>query len=82
MLSDTSIKQVLLAMPYLSRSEKSIIISKLEPLAVEVKSIPGVSDLVSGEATIDELRDVPVEDLLGRDPVEPRVDLSEKKYYS
>jgi len=78
LLKDTPIKQVLLAMPHLSRSKRSIIISKLEPLAVEVKSIPGISDLVSGEAKIDELRDVAIEDLLGREPVEPRADLMGK----
>lgn len=78
LLKDASIKQVLLAMPKLGRSERSIILSKLEPLTVEVKSIPGMSDLVSGEATIDELRDVAIEDLLGREPVEPRLDLMGK----
>jgi FlaA1/EpsC-like NDP-sugar epimerase len=78
LLKDGSIKQVLLAMPKVSRSERSIIISKLEPLVVEIKSIPGMSDLVSGDAKIDELRDVAIEDLLGRDPVAPRTDLMGK----
>lgn len=78
LLKDSSIKQILLAMPKISRSERSIILSKLEPLAIEVKSIPGISDLVSGEARIDELHDVAIEDLLGRDPVAPRVDLMSK----
>ena len=78
LLKDSSIEQILLAMPKISRSERSIILSKLEPLAVEVKSIPGMSDLVSGDAKIDELRDVAIEDLLGRDPVEPRTDLMGK----
>ncbi|MGS2716916.1 polysaccharide biosynthesis protein [Eionea flava] len=78
LLESGSIRQVLLAIPRVSRSERSIIISKLEPLAVEIRSIPGVSDLVSGQAKIDELRDVAIEDLLGREPVEPRSDLMSK----
>ena len=78
LLKDGSVKQVLLAMPKVSRSERSIILSKLESLAVVVRSIPGISDLVSGEAKIDELREVAIEDLLGREPVEPRADLMGK----
>ncbi|RDL44055.1 polysaccharide biosynthesis protein [Marinomonas piezotolerans] len=75
MLNDTEIKQVLLAMPNISRSQKSSILSKLEALKIEVKSIPAMSDLVSGDAAIDQLRDVAIEDLLGREPVTPREDL-------
>ncbi|TPE54281.1 polysaccharide biosynthesis protein [Maribrevibacterium harenarium] len=75
MLNDTDIKQVLLAMPNIPRSQKSLILAKLEPLKVEVKSIPAMSDLVSGDAAIDQLRDVAIEDLLGREPVTPREDL-------
>ena len=71
MLNDADIKQVLLAMPNIPRSQKSLILAKLEPLKVEVKSIPAMSDLVSGDATIDQLRDVAIEDLLGREPVAP-----------
>ena len=66
-----SINKVLLAMPNIKRDERSRILSRLEPLALEVKSIPSMSDLVSGEARIDELRDVAIDDLLGREPVEP-----------
>lgn len=68
---ETLIDQVLLAMPNIDRSERSNILEKLEPLTLEVKSIPSMSDLVSGNAKIDELRDVAIDDLLGRDPVEP-----------
>lgn len=74
-LDNVEIKLVLLAMPNISRSEKSLILSKLEPLKVEVQSIPSMSDLVSGYATIDQLREVAIEDLLGREPVVPREDL-------
>ena len=75
MLNDADIKQVLLAMPNITRSQKSLILAKLEPLKVEVKSIPAMSDLVSGDATIDQLRDVAIEDLLGREPVAPNEEL-------
>lgn len=75
---EVTIEQVLLAMPNIDRSERSKILTKLEPLALEVKSIPSMLDLVNGEARIDELRDVAIDDLLGRDAVEPNNSLMVK----
>lgn len=72
------VTQVLLAMPNISKSERAKILAKLEPLAIEVKSIPDMSELVSGNAKIDELHDVNIEDLLGRESVEADLTLLEK----
>lgn len=63
------IKIVLLAMPSASRGERAGILRRLEGLPVHVRTIPGVADMVNGRATINEIRDVCIEDLLGRDPV-------------
>lgn len=52
-------------------------ISYLEPLSCEVLSIPGMADLVNGSARIDQLNEVSIDDLLGRDPVEPVATLME-----
>lgn len=60
---------ILLAIPSATRTQRKNIIDSLVDLPVEIKSIPKFSDLVSGAATIDQLRDVPIEDLLGREPV-------------
>jgi len=62
-------------MPNINKTQRSKILSKLEPLAIEVKTIPDTSELVSGNAKIDELYDVRIEDLLGREPVEADVEL-------
>lgn len=66
---------VLLAMPSATKSQRKKIIDSLVDLPVEIKSIPKFSDLLSGAATIDQLRDVPIEDLLGRDsvPAKPKL---------
>lgn len=71
-------KRLLLAMPSLPRSERAVLLRKLDALDVQIQTIPGMADLVSGKTMISEIRDVPVEDLLGRDPVPPRTDLMEK----
>ena len=73
--SKYSVKRVLLAMPRESKKRTAKVLSKLEKLSVEILSIPGSADLVSGKAKIDELQDVSIDDLLGRDPVKPNQDL-------
>jgi FlaA1/EpsC-like NDP-sugar epimerase len=65
------IKKVLLAIPRASRSERKQVIDKLLPYAVEVLTVPDFNDIVTGKAKVSELRDVVVDDLLGRDVVEP-----------
>lgn len=69
------IVKILLAMPSAERCERKKIIDSLVELPVEVLSIPHFQDLLSGAATIDQLRDVPIEDLLGRDCVAAKPEL-------
>ncbi len=66
------IDRILLAMPTVSRRRRREILTELEPLGVRVQSLPNLADLISGNAKFNELCDVDVGDLLGRDPVPPR----------
>lgn len=75
LLARTGAKTILLAMPSIGRARRREIVTALEPLGVEVKTIPGIADIVNGRATVSELRRVSPEDLLGRDPVPPRESL-------
>jgi FlaA1/EpsC-like NDP-sugar epimerase len=70
------IDRILLAMPTASRRRRREVIVQLEPLGIHVQSMPNLSDLIAGKAQINELRDVDVADLLGRDPVPPKAKLS------
>jgi len=70
-----SIKRVLLAMPRDNKKRIAKVLSRLENFSVEILSIPGSADLVSGNAKIDELHEVSIEDLLGRDSVKPNKEL-------
>ncbi len=65
------IERILLAMPSASRRRRREILTSLEPLGIHVQSLPDLSDIISGKANIDELHEVDVSDLLGRDPVPP-----------
>lgn len=68
---ETGLEVVLLAMPSLSHSRRRDIFTSLEGLNLEVKTIPGLSEIISGKAKISELRNITAEDLLGRDAVAP-----------
>ncbi len=65
------ISDILLALPSASRARKSELIRMLEPYAVHVMSMPGLSDIAQGKVTFDTLQEVDIGDLLGRDPVAP-----------
>ena len=69
------IREILMAMPSVNRQRRRKIVSRLETLGVEVKTIPSMGDLVSGQARFTDLRPVTPEDLLGRDPVPPKPEL-------
>jgi FlaA1/EpsC-like NDP-sugar epimerase len=71
LVKELRIGRVLLAMPAASRRRRREILEKLEPLGVHVQSLPDLSEIISGKARIDELREVDAGDLLGRDPVPP-----------
>jgi FlaA1/EpsC-like NDP-sugar epimerase len=66
------IDRILLAMPSATRRRRREILTQLEPLGVHVQSLPNLSDLIAGKAQMNELCDVDVSDLLGRDPVPPK----------
>ena len=68
----------MLAIPSASRSERKAIIDSLIPLKIKVQTIPDMEDILQGNAKIDELREVHIEDLLGREPVLPNKDLLQK----
>ncbi|MEZ8144290.1 nucleoside-diphosphate sugar epimerase [Enterovibrio norvegicus FF-454] len=71
------VKQILLALPSATRARRKQIIDMLVPLPAEVLTVPDMRDIVEGKANIDELKDVDIDDLLGRDSVVPQTALLE-----
>jgi FlaA1/EpsC-like NDP-sugar epimerase len=65
------VNEVLLAMPSLSRSQLSEVITKLEPFPVHVRTLPSLSELAEGKVKVSDIREVEIADLLGRDKVQP-----------
>lgn len=70
-----AIEQVLLAIPSASRGRRLEIVNALEPLAVQVRAVPGMAELISGEAHLYDVREVEIDELLGREVVAPNTEL-------
>lgn len=66
-----NIEQVLLAIPSANRARRNEIIRNLEQLQIEVRVVPGMDDLVGGEIQLSDVREVSIDELLGRDAVPP-----------
>jgi len=65
------VTDILLAVPSMSRSKRKKIVDDLEQLSVRVQTLPQIQDIVAGKVSIADLREVEVDDLLGRDAVTP-----------
>ncbi len=71
LIENFSVRQILLAIPSATHVERKEILNRLEHLPVHVKTVPDLFDMVSGKVGVDEVRDIDIEDLLGRDIVPP-----------
>jgi FlaA1/EpsC-like NDP-sugar epimerase len=65
------VTDVLLAMPSASRERRNQIIGLLSKLKISVRTLPGLSDIASGKVTLSDLRELDIDDLLGREPIKP-----------
>lgn len=74
-IEEFSVTHVLLAMPTVRRSRRSEIIGMLEPYKVHVMTLPGMDALASGRVRVNDVREVGLRDILGRDPIAPNRDL-------
>lgn len=70
-VADHRIKRLLLALDADSGIDRKRLLKRLEPLSIPVQTVPTMSELVAGQARINDIRDLEIEDLLGRDPVQP-----------
>lgn len=68
-VKEREIHEIIIAMPSVSRTEISEIINLAKKTGAKLKIIPALNDLIAGKISVKKLRDVSVEDLLGREPV-------------
>lgn len=70
-LATKMVDELLLAIPSAGRARRREIIDRLEGLHCKVKLVPGMADVVSGNVAADSIREVEIDDLLGRESVVP-----------
>lgn len=78
MLDETGAEEMLLAIPSASRGRRREVLELLEHYPLHVRSVPGFMDLASGRVKVEDVQEVDIADLLGRDPVPPQKALFER----
>ena len=68
-IKEKRVEEVILAMPSVHRSVMREVIDQAATAGVRLKTVPGVYELIDGQVSIKEIRDVEIEDLLGREQV-------------
>lgn len=68
------IDQIIIAVPSITRTEMKAILDICKETNCKLRSLPGMYQLVNGDVSVSKLRDVEVEDLLGREPIQVDLD--------
>jgi FlaA1/EpsC-like NDP-sugar epimerase len=69
------VDEVLLALPSIAKNRRKEIVSLLEPYPVHVRTIPGFTEIAQGKVKVEDIREIDIGDLLGRDSVAPNISL-------
>jgi FlaA1/EpsC-like NDP-sugar epimerase len=77
MIDETGAQEILLAVPSATRGRRREILNFLEAFPLHVRSVPGFMDLASGRVKVDDIQEVDIADLLGRDAVPAQGELLE-----
>ena len=78
LIDKLKVNEVLIAMPTVSRARRFNIVTSLEPYPIQVRMLPSMTDLAGGKVSVDDLHEVSIEDLLGRDTVPANPELLNK----
>jgi FlaA1/EpsC-like NDP-sugar epimerase len=78
LIEEHDISQLMLALPSISQERRRTIINELVKLPVYVRTVPKFTEILRGKASVEEIQDIELEDLLGRDPVPPHPELMDR----
>ncbi|WP_150793031.1 nucleoside-diphosphate sugar epimerase/dehydratase [Pseudomonas fluorescens] len=78
MIDVTGAKEILLALPSSTRARRREILNLLEGFPLHIRSVPNFTDLASGRVKVEDIQEVDIADLLGRDSVPAQPDLLER----
>lgn len=75
LIEQHGVSEVFLAIPSISAQKRKQILEWLEPFPTKVSTLPSMDEILSGNVSFSDIREVQIEDLLGRDSVPPRPEL-------
>lgn len=81
LVSSLTVSDILLALPSLNRQRRNAILTSIAKSKVSVRTLPSVTDLAKGKVTTSDIRELDIEDLLGRDAVSPDPELLKANIY-
>jgi len=81
-ISKLQVNQIYLAIPSVSRARRNEILEIVRGAQVVVRTLPNVTDLAHGKVSVSDLKELDIEDLLGRDPVPPDSEMLSKNITS
>jgi FlaA1/EpsC-like NDP-sugar epimerase len=70
-VNQKAVTEIFLALPSASRESRNHILTALAKINISVRTLPDLSDIVSGKITFTDVRELDINDLLGREPVKP-----------
>ncbi len=73
-VQNKDIDEILIALPSIDKDDKREIIDLCKNTGCKLKTLPGMYELIGGKATVSQIREVEIEDLLGREPIELNID--------
>ena len=71
LIPELGVTDLLLALPSVTHQRRLQVLESLRHLPVRVRTMPGMSDLAAGRVSLNDVRELEIEDLLGREPVTP-----------
>jgi FlaA1/EpsC-like NDP-sugar epimerase len=80
-IEEMEVSDLLLAIPSATRQRRNEILETVRASHASIRTLPGMSDLAHGRVTVNDLRELDIEDLLGRDPVAPDPTLLAKNLF-
>ncbi len=69
LVKENNIEMIIIAIPTISKQDRTDIVNICKNTGCKLKIVPGMYELINGDVNVKEIRDVNIEDLLGRDPV-------------
>ena len=66
-----AITDILLALPNVTRKKRRLIVDQIQQFKVHVQTLPNMKEIIDGQVSFSDIRELDIEDLLGREPVAP-----------